>query len=430
MNYDLLDLIGDSKREIKKENKRKLHVLLDKYGSVEEIERSGELKDGFELDFARVDGALEEVLEERRRGYREPKSYSNEVLRSNIKSPNSFLPDDEDFSLEGLILNDKQRKVIDKLDMNTQLTVIKALREQQGVEKPKPKKMEQEKSKRESDVLNEKDAKANREIKIADNEYAGIKSDASYTSKLEDDDLNIDSNKFNQDVFINQTMRPFIETEEGLQDYPYLDTNGLITIGVGANIDDNPLSMDWYYKNPDTGKLRHLDKNNPDDLRLIKEELSYLEKEKEKLPYNEKKKTRENNYVAKYYMDKTNLRVSSEYVNREYYKRAKEAVNNIQNTIKRYNKDPEKQNDIPAFHKLPQPLQIVMMDMMYNMGQTRFDYIITYGKDGKKRGYPRFWDAVANRDVDKMIKECVRNGLPERNKKNQERLRKLKDVVY
>ena len=39
-----------------------------------------------------------------------------------------------------------------------------------------------------------------------------------------------------------------------------------------------------------------------------------------------------------------------------------------------------------------------------------------------KKGYPSFWDAVANRDVDKMIKECVRNGLPERNKKIQERL--------
>lgn len=39
-----------------------------------------------------------------------------------------------------------------------------------------------------------------------------------------------------------------------------------------------------------------------------------------------------------------------------------------------------------------------------------------------KKGYPSFWDAVANRDVDEMIKECVRNGLKERNKKNQGRL--------
>ena len=113
MNYDLLDLIGDSKREIKKENKRKLHALLDKYGSVEEIERSGELKDGFEFDFARVDGALEEVLEERRRGYREPLSYNKE---------NS--------------------------------------------------------EKSELDVLREKVDEVNREVKVANNEYAGIKSDA------------------------------------------------------------------------------------------------------------------------------------------------------------------------------------------------------------------------------------------------------------
>ena len=46
------------------------------------------------------------------------------------------------------------------------------------------------------------------------------------------------------------------------------------------------------------------------------------------------------------------------------------------------------------------------------------------------RGYPSFWDAVANRDVGKMIKESKRNGLPERNKAIQDMLRKLKNVRY
>ena len=160
--------------------------------------------------------------------------------------------------LEGLTLSDRQRKAIDKLDMGTQLSVIRALREQQGVEKPK----KEREAKSELDVLQNPVEKANREIKIADNEHSETKSDVR-VEKDEDDELNVDNNKFNQDFFINKTMRPFIETEEGLYDYPYLDTNGLITIGVGANIDNNPLSMDWYYKNPDTGKLRHLDKNNP-----------------------------------------------------------------------------------------------------------------------------------------------------------------------
>ena len=421
-----MDLVGDSKMATKRENKKKLHKLLDKYGSVEAIERSSDLKDGFELDFARIDGALEEVLEERRMGYREPLSSNGDTLKSKVKQSNALLPDDEDFSLEGLKLSDEQKRAIDRLDMTNQLAVINALREQQGVEKPKAKK---ETSPSELDVLQKKVAKANREIKIADNEHSETKSDVR-VEKDEDDELNVDNNKFNQDFFINKTMRPFIETEEGLYDYPYLDTNGLITIGVGANIDNNPLSMDWYYKNPDTGKLRHLDKNNPDDLRLIKEEVSNLEKEREKLPYDEKKKTWKNNYVAEYYEGKTNLRVSKEYINREYYKRAKEAINNIQNTIKRYNKDPEKKNSIPDFHKLPQPLQFVLMDMMYNMGQTRFDYITHTEKDGKKRGYPRFWDAVANRDLTSMIKECARDGLPKRNKATQDMLRKLKNVRY
>ena len=40
-------------------------------------------------------------------------------------------------------------------------------------------------------------------------------------------------------------MRTFIEVNEGITPHPYLDTNGLITIGVGANIDNNPLSMDY-----------------------------------------------------------------------------------------------------------------------------------------------------------------------------------------
>ena len=49
MTFNLLDLVGDSKLAIRRENKKKLHKLLDKYGSVEDIERSGDLRDGFEL---------------------------------------------------------------------------------------------------------------------------------------------------------------------------------------------------------------------------------------------------------------------------------------------------------------------------------------------------------------------------------------------
>ena len=85
MTFNLLNLVGDSKLAIRRENKKKLHKLLDKYGSVEDIERSGDLRDGFELDFARIDGSLEEVLEERRMGYREPLSSNGDTLKSKVK---------------------------------------------------------------------------------------------------------------------------------------------------------------------------------------------------------------------------------------------------------------------------------------------------------------------------------------------------------
>ena len=53
------------------------------------------------------------------------------------------MPKEEDFSLDGLKLSDKQRKAIQNLDMVNQLTVIQALQEQQGVEKPSSKTKEE-----------------------------------------------------------------------------------------------------------------------------------------------------------------------------------------------------------------------------------------------------------------------------------------------
>ena len=61
----MFNLIGDSEIAIKKANKRKLHELLDKYGNVEEIEKSGNLQDAYAFDFAKINGTLDEVLEER-----------------------------------------------------------------------------------------------------------------------------------------------------------------------------------------------------------------------------------------------------------------------------------------------------------------------------------------------------------------------------
>ena len=156
-SLSIMDLVSDSDVATKKVNKKKLHELLNKYGSIEALEKTADLRDSYAFDFAKINGNLEEVLEERRLGYREPKSDNNDdLLQSNVKQSNSLLPEDEDFSLDGLTLTDKQRMALKKLDMANQLSIIKKLREEQGVERPKAKAKVPQTSQNELDILREK----------------------------------------------------------------------------------------------------------------------------------------------------------------------------------------------------------------------------------------------------------------------------------
>ncbi len=77
-------------------------------------------------------------------------------MKSNTKQSNSLLPEDEDFSLDGLTLTDKQRMALKKLDMANQLSIIKKLREEQGVERPKAKPETPQTSQNKLDILREK----------------------------------------------------------------------------------------------------------------------------------------------------------------------------------------------------------------------------------------------------------------------------------
>ena len=391
----MLNYLDDGLFETKLKNKKTVKRLLDKYGTLDNFKQNSTLMEDFEYQFAQGDDVVDEVERERQA--------MMQAMNSLPKQQRTSL-DDGDMNVNANLLKPATGTSIFDTE-NGPMTPIKYMVNYPN--KPMP--------------PLEYFIEYNKQY--ANNQLTPTMRDTSMGN-------NINKSVFNQDDFINKTMRPIIEDNEGIEPYPYLDSVGLMTIGVGANIDENPLSMDWYYLNTETGEMRHLDKENPDDLMLINSELLKLEQEKEKLPYNKEKRSRENNYRTKYYKDKTNLRVSDDFLNRLYYKRAKEAVNNIQSTINRYNKDPKKKKDIPDFHKLPNPLQIVLMDMMYNMGQIRFDYIVTYDKDGKRRGYPSFWDAVANRDVDAMIRESARNGLGDRNDEIKNFLRKLYRIKY
>ena len=182
-------------------------------------------------------------------GYREPLSNDSDTLQSNEKQSNSLLPDDEDLSLEGLALSDRQREAFNKLDMANQLVIIRALREQQGVEKPKPKKEEQEKS--ELDVLREKVEKANREIKIADNEREGVKSDVEVEEDNEEKELKIDYSKYGKgfsrefidelvlDDEFNNIVKDYLIPNEGGYNNDEDDSGGETNMGISKTTHKN-----------------------------------------------------------------------------------------------------------------------------------------------------------------------------------------------
>ena len=141
-----------------------------------------------------------------------------------------------------MTLSDRQRKAIDKLDMGTQLSVIRALREQQGVEKPK----KEREAKSELDVLQEKVDKVNREIKIADNEHERTKSDANVEKEDEEE----------KEIF-ERVLKRTLKEEGGYEDR--------------KNMIDTPTNMGIQQKTLDTFKSDYpsISQNYPDNVKNL-----------------------------------------------------------------------------------------------------------------------------------------------------------------
>lgn len=255
--------------------------------------------------------------------------------------------------------------------------------------------------------------------RYAANAYAGTQSDARPSADS--------PYVYDEDRFVNTTMRPHIKEYEGITDYIYLDTSALKTIGAGANIDAAPEKLNWLYEDPQTRKRRQLDKNNAADLALMKNEIAKIDKLKS-APIKK----------ADAYEQESQLRLSAETVEQMYQSRLRGAIDDVRNIIRRYNNTPGKRRKIPDFEKLPLNLQIVLVDMAYNLGLKRFDYIQTEErlKDNsiKMHGYPQFWDAVANRDINEMVEQSSRTGnntrLAKRNAYIKSLLRTLQPDSY
>ena len=220
----------------KREKKNKLHELLDKYGSVEGIEKNAAGADGYEYMFANTGNLIDEVLAERRSG----RPLSSAVHESMPQRRNTLLPDDDDFSLEGLELSDRQRKAIKNLDMANQLTIIKALREQQGIEKPR--------YKTEQDSFGERNiyAEESHQKSYTSNEYSGVRNDGD-----ENRGLKIDYSKYGKgftkefidelvsDNEFNNIIIEYLAPNEGGYNNDKDDSGGETNMGISKNTHTN-----------------------------------------------------------------------------------------------------------------------------------------------------------------------------------------------
>ena len=222
LNYMLDDeeIISSKKRK-----KKTLSDLLDKYGSVEGIDKNADVRDSYDYMFANTDNLIDEVMAERNASSEQNLPETNDDFEDieveskkteiDIKDKYADIPKDsdgnpryvfvEDLKTDGLTLTREKREEIKNLNTIDRFNEIKKLRKQQGVATPQT----DTNSPNNLDVLNEKVNKANREIKVADNEYAGTRSDAEYSKEQKNDELKVDYSKYGKGFskeFINKML--------------------------------------------------------------------------------------------------------------------------------------------------------------------------------------------------------------------------------
>lgn len=200
---------------------------------------------------------------------------------------------------------------------------------------------------------------------------------------------------FDENVFL-KTMKPVIKEHEGIVLHPYVDTADKVTVGPGINVEANAEGVEWCLLDRKTNKLRKLDLSNEEDKAIFDKEMAKL---------NEYKKG--NQKAAGFFEGKTDLRITVENADALYRSRVQGAIKDINDIIKDFNKNlGKKEGYIEPFEKLPQNIQIVLIDMVYNLGKKGFNW----EKDpaNPKKGFPGFWKGLAHRNVAEMVKECGR----------------------
>lgn len=190
-----------------------------------------------------------------------------------------------------------------------------------------------------------------------------------------------------QEPWLDEAVEMLVRHEKTTS-FPYGDSLGFITVGVGSNVNqwDRFKSLPWRMDTED-GRFATLTEvtDGYEKLRKFIDD-AWVEAKK-----NDKDKI---NYLAQKYSKITKLRLSSS----DYKKMLKDSV-------RQFEKDLRKK--FSGFSCFPTPAKIALMDMIYNIGTTKFN----------AEKWKNLFAAIAIRDWGVAAQQSNRNVIPdERNK--------------
>ncbi len=191
--------------------------------------------------------------------------------------------------------------------------------------------------------------------------------------------------KDDSDCDIRERMYSVIKKFEDYKEFPYRDSEGNITVGIGENVHNlnKFMNIDW-----------------------IDEQGNRIRSSQAARHYQDLLKLPGNNYVADYYKDKTPLRISEETGRRLYDEHINDDLKVLRNTF-------------ANFDKFPPQMQNVLLDIKYNTGNV------------KQEKWPNLHEAIANRNLEGIIKNVHRKKVgADRNQWAIDELRKIENLDY
>ena len=177
---------------------------------------------------------------------------------------------------------------------------------------------------------------------------------------------------------------------EGNPNYVYLDPKYIKTIGRGKNINTFETFNKINFKNKKSGNIA-----------TRQEKIDNFNKLENWTKANKKNAADTHNYKASYFKDLSDLYIDPEEERRLHTEHVLKDIPVIKNIIKNYD-------------ELNHEKQLAVLDMVYNLGATKFD-----------NQFKKFINAVNTNSVDGMLAEYHRKGISEdRNKWTSDLLKK------